>query len=290
MTQVPPSSNYTCYRHPDRQSFVRCQRCGRIICGECQTPAPVGVICPDDMAHQRATAPRTTHPFVSRVRRMTRSDQPTVTYAIIALCVIIWLLEILPITSNAVIGAFFYEPIYTLRDFVFEPWRMLTSVFVHSTSLFFGIPFHLLLNMYTLWVFGMVLERMLGRGRYLTLFLLSGCAGSVGVLVLADPFTAVVGASGAIFGLVGCYLVIVRHLGGQASQLLVLVGLNLVIGFLPEAGVAWQAHVGGLVTGALIGVVYTRTRQRSQQRTQILLISLIGVGLAAVTVGAYVLG
>jgi membrane associated rhomboid family serine protease len=84
--------------------------------------------------------------------------------------------------------------------------------------------------------------------------------------------------------------VILRHLGGQASQLLVLVGLNLVIGFLPGMNVAWQAHVGGLVAGALIGLVFTKTRQRAQRRTQNLLVGLIGVGLVAITAGAYVLG
>ena len=292
MTQVPPSSStYTCYRHPDRQSFVRCQRCGRTICGECQTPAPVGVICPDDMAQQRSEAPRVRGPLVSRVRAMTRADQPTVTYAIIALCVLVWILEVLPFIGNTVLNAIAYFPAYTLPGFGagFEPCRMITSIFAHSTSLFFVVPFHLLLNMYTLWVFGMALERMLGRGRYLTLFLLSGFAGSVGVLLLSSPLTPVIGASGAIFGLMGAYLVILRHLGGQASQLLVLVGLNLVIGFLPGMNVAWQAHVGGLVAGALIGLVFTRTRQRSQRRTQNLLVGLIGVGLVAVTVGAYVL-
>ncbi|WP_323742802.1 MULTISPECIES: rhomboid family intramembrane serine protease [unclassified Rathayibacter] len=223
---------------------------------------------------------------------MTRADQPTVTYAIIALCVFMWVLEILPVVGNIVLSELLYAPAYTLPGFGagFEPWRMLTSVFLHSTSLFVVIPFHLALNMYTLWVFGMVLERMLGRGRYLALFLLSGFAGSVGVLLLADPLTSVIGASGAIFGLMGAYLVIIRHLGGQASQLLVLVGLNLVIGFLPGMNVAWQAHVGGLVAGALIGFVYTKTRQLSQRRTQNLLIGLVGVGLVALTAGAYVLG
>jgi len=291
VTQVPPSSAYACYRHPDRQSFVRCQRCGRTICGECQTPAPVGVICPDDMAQQRSEAPRTRGPLLSRLRGMTRADQPTVTYAIIALCVFLWILEVLPFVGDVVLNALAYLPAYTLPGYgiPFEPWRMLTSVFLHSTSLFFVVPFHLVLNMYTLWIFGMVLERMLGRGRYLTLFLLSGFAGSVGVLLLAPHTTWVIGASGAIFGLMGAYLVILRHLGGQASQLLVLVGLNLVIGFLPGMNVAWQAHVGGLVAGALIGLVYTRTRQRSQRRTQNLLVGLIGVGLVAVTAAAYVL-
>ncbi|MCM6761310.1 rhomboid family intramembrane serine protease [Rathayibacter sp. ZW T2_19] len=222
---------------------------------------------------------------------MTRADQPTVTYAIIALCVFLWILEILPVVGNLVIGGLAYVPAYTLPGFGagFEPWRMLTSVFLHSTSVFFVIPFHLALNMYTLWIFGMALERMLGRGRYLALFLLSGFAGSVGVLLLAGPLTTVIGASGAIFGLMGAYLVILRHLGGQASQLLVLVGLNLVIGFLPGMNVAWQAHVGGLVAGALIGLVFTKTRQRAQRRTQNLLVGLIGAGLVAITAGAYLL-
>jgi membrane associated rhomboid family serine protease len=152
---------------------------------------------------------------------------------------------------------------------------MITSMFVHSTGFFF----HVLLNMYTLWIFGQILEGLLGRGRYLALYFLSGLAGSLGVLFLADPTQGVVGASGAIFGLMGAFLVIQRRLGGNATQLLVLVGINLVIGFLPGVNIAWQAHVGGLIGGALVGLIFVQTRRRSHRTLQFVLIGAFALVL-----------
>jgi len=128
---------------------------------------------------------------------------------------------------------------------------------------------------------------MLGRGRFLTLYLLSGLAGSLGVLFLADPRVAVVGASGAIFGLMGAFLVIQRKLGGNATQLLILVGINLVIGFLPGLNVAWQAHVGGLIGGAVIGLIYVQTRQRSKRTLQIVLIGGFAALLVALSLSKF---
>jgi len=177
------------------------------------------------------------------------------------------------LANIAVTERLLYAGVYSL-PFNFEPWRMLTSVFVHSTALLF----HVLLNMYTLWIFGQLLEGLLGRWRFLALYLIAGFAGSVGVLWLGDPRTGVVGASGAIFGLMGAFLVIQRRLGGQTTQLFVLLGINLVIGFVPGFNIAWQAHLGGLVAGALIGLIYVETRKRSQQALQVwLLVALVAV-------------
>ncbi|WP_353826914.1 rhomboid family intramembrane serine protease [Agromyces litoreus] len=261
----------TCYRHPDRQSFVLCQRCGRTICGECQTPAPVGVICPECMREQRASAPRTRPAVLTRVRSAAGRGAPVVTYSIIGITVAVYLLQLVP--GLAVTDRLLYAGVYSL-PFNFEPWRMITTMFVHSTALIF----HVLLNMYTLWIFGQLLENVLGRWRFLALYLISGLAGSVAVLWLSDPRTGVVGASGAIFGLMGAFLVIQRRLGGNATQLLVLVGINLVIGFVPGFNIAWQAHLGGLVAGALIGLIYVETRKRDQRRLQVvLLVALVAV-------------
>ncbi|MEC5184161.1 membrane associated rhomboid family serine protease [Cryobacterium sp. MP_3.1] len=270
---LPGTAANFCYRHPGRQSFILCQRCGRTICPECQTQAAVGVICPECMREQRQSAPRTKSAARTRLGRMTAAGEPVVTYSIIALTVVVFLLQLVPgldVTNRLLYAGLYSYPV------AFEPWRMLTSIVVHSTGFFF----HVLLNMYTLWIFGQILERMLGRGRFLTLYLLSGLAGSLGVLFLADPRVAVVGASGAIFGLMGAFLVIQRKLGGNATQLLILVGINLVIGFLPGLNVAWQAHVGGLIGGAVIGLIYVQTRQRSKRTLQF---ALIG-GFAALLV------
>ena len=268
MSDAAPDRTGYCYRHPDRPSFVLCQRCGRTICGECQTPAPVGVICPECMREQRASAPRTKPAVITRARAAAGRGAPVVTYSLIGITLAVFLLQLIP--GLAVTDRLLYAGVYSLPGNL-EPWRMITSVFVHSTALIF----HVLLNMYTLWIFGQLLEGLLGRWRFLALYLISGLGGSIGVLWLSDPRVGVVGASGAIFGLMGAFLVIQRRLGGQTTQLFVLLGINLVIGFIPGFNVAWQAHLGGLVVGALVGFIFVETRQRSRQALQVWL--LVGV-------------
>lgn len=276
MSSLPGTAANFCYRHPGRQSFILCQRCGRTICPECQTQAAVGVICPECMREQRQSAPRTKSAVRTRIGRLTAPGQPVVTYSIIALTLAVFVLQLIP--GLGVTDRLLYAGIYSY-PVAFEPWRMLTTMLVHSTGFFF----HVLLNMYTLWIFGQILERMLGRGRFLTLYVLGGLGGSLGVLFLADPRVAVVGASGAIFALMGAFLVIQRKLGGNATQLLVLVGINLVIGFLPGLNVAWQAHVGGLIAGAVIGLIYVQTRQRGKRTLQFVLLGAFAVLLLALS-------
>ena len=260
-----PSAN-VCYRHPDRQSFVLCQRCGRTICGECQTPGAVGFICPEDMKAQRQSAPR------NRIGARISNSSPIVTYAIIAVTAFVFLLQWIP--GLGVTNALLYAGVYSDPAYgAFQPWRMLTAVFVHSQ----GFIFHILLNMYTLWIFGRILETMLGHWRFLALYLVAGFAGSLGVMFLSAPQTAVVGASGAIFGLLGAFLVIQRRMGADTRGLLVLLGINLVIGFIPGVNIAWQAHLGGLVGGALIGLILVNTRKRAQQPLQVILIGAVSV-------------
>ena len=279
MTQpVDARANY-CYRHPDRQSYVLCQRCGRTICGECQTPAAVGVVCPECMAQQRAAHPRTKPAWLTR---LTGSGAPVVTYAIIAICVLVFIVQTLgsllniPVNAALVYAGAFSYPSGTL-GLGFEPWRMFTSVFAHANII------HLALNMYTLFVFGMALEPLLGRARYLALFLISGFAGSLGVLLLASPGQPVLGASGAIFGLFGAFFIIQRRLGGSATQMLVLLAINLGIGFLPGFNIAWQAHVGGLIGGLLVGLIYVETRQPQRRRWQLPLLVLLCLVFVAVS-------
>ncbi|MDR6611546.1 rhomboid family intramembrane serine protease [Leifsonia sp. 1010] len=280
MTQpVDARANY-CYRHPDRESYVLCQRCGRTICGECQTPGAVGVVCPECMAQQRATHPRTKPAWVTR---LTGSGAPVVTYAIIAVCVLVFIVQTLgsllglPVNSALVYAGAYSYPSGTF-GVGFEPWRMFTSVFAHANII------HIALNMYTLFIFGMALEPLLGRARYLALFLISGFAGSLGVLLLASPVQPVLGASGAIFGLFGAFFIIQRRLGGSATQMLVLLAINLGIGFLPGFNIAWQAHVGGLIGGVLVGLIYVETRQPQRRRWQLPLLALLCVIFVAVSV------
>ncbi|MDR5705575.1 rhomboid family intramembrane serine protease [Agromyces aerolatus] len=224
------------------------------------------------MKEQRASAPRTKPAVLTRMRSAGRRGAPVVTYTLIGITLAVFVLQLIP--GLGVTERLFYAGAYSIPGYL-EPWRMLTTVFVHSTSL----PFHVLLNMYTLWIFGQLLEGLLGRWRFLALYLIAGFGGSVGVLWLADPNVPVVGASGAIFGLMGAFLVIQRRLGGQTTQLFVLLGINLVIGFVPGWNIAWQAHLGGLVVGALVGFIFVETRKRNQQGLQIGLLAGVVVVL-----------
>ena len=125
---------------------------------------------------------------------------------------------------------------------------------------------------------------MLGRSRFVALFLIAGFGGSVGVLLIGNSHIAVLGASGAIFGLFGAYFLVARRLGGNATQFLVVIVINLVIGFVPGFGIAWQAHVGGLVTGLAIAFVYLETRTSRRRTAQILLTAAIAALLVVTTV------
>jgi len=263
-------SDNVCYRHQDRQSFVLCQRCGRTVCPDCQTQAAVGVHCPECVREGRQAAPRTRPAVVRAFRR--GGSTAVVTYSILGLCIGIYLLQIIP--GSGVTSALLYFPPLTYT----EPWRMITALFVHSQNSIF----HILFNMYALFLFGPLLEGLLGRSRFLALYLLSGFGGSVAVLLLA-PMSAVVGASGAIFGLFGAFFVIQRKLGGNSVQLFVVIGLNFAIGFLPGTNISWQAHLGGVIVGALVGLIYLATRRPEQKVRQIALISSLAIGLVMLT-------
>jgi membrane associated rhomboid family serine protease len=271
MTSAADSSHNFCYRHPTRQSYILCQRCGRTVCTDCQTQAAVGVHCPECVREGRASIPRRKPAIVTAFRP--NSNRPVVTYSIIAVCVLVYLLQIF--VGSAVTQALIYYPPFTYA----QPWRMITSMFAHSPSSIL----HVLFNMYSLFVFGPILERLLGRGRFFALYMISGFGGSVAVLWLA-PSTAVLGASGAIFGLLGAFFVIQRKLGGNNIQLLILIGINLVIGFLPGFNISWQAHVGGLIAGCAVAFVYTRTRRADQRVLQVLLVAGIAAALVALTI------
>jgi len=260
----------TCYRHPDREAYVRCQRCERFICPECQIEASVGFLCPDD-AGGTVTQINRRRTRAARVRQS--GPRPAITLTLIGVNVALWLLQIMP--GSFVTQLFAYVPQLT----AVQPWRMITAGFVHDPS----NVLHVLLNMYSLYIFGQVLEPMLGRGRFAALYLLSLFGGSVGVLWLASPDSWVVGASGAIFGMMAAYFVVLRKLGQNSSQMLGLIAINLVFGFV-SSGVSWQGHVGGLVTGGVVALVLANTRQLSQQASQRLGLVSVAVILVLLTV------
>ena len=253
MTEQPPASPDAveqipvCPRHPDRESYVRCQRCLRPTCPECQRPAAVGIQCVDCVAEGARTVRQARTVFGGSVG----DGRPRATMALIGICVVVFLLQqVVPGFQ----GRIAFVPALGQE----EPWRFVTSAFAHG-----GLT-HIAFNMYALWVMGQYLEPMLGRARFVAIYLLSAIGGSVMYLLFATPttfadylagqggmwWTPAVGASGAVFGLFGAFLVLQRSLGRSAAGMYVIIGINAVIGFVIP-NIAWQAHLGGLVTGAV---------------------------------------
>lgn len=197
-----------------------------------------------------------------------------VTLGLVSLNLAIWLLQIFPGSNLTSQLAFVPLSVYT------EPWRMITAGFAHSES----NPLHVLLNMYSLYIFGSILEPMLGRLRFLAVWLMSVFGSSVAVMYLNTPDTWVIGASGGVFGLMAAYFVVLRAVGERSQSLLGLIAINLVFGFIMP-GVSWQAHLGGLFAGGAMTAVYANTRNRNQRSTQ--LIGAIGVALVFVALTFY---
>ncbi|WP_306418483.1 rhomboid family intramembrane serine protease [Arthrobacter glacialis] len=171
-----------------------------------------------------------------------------------AICVVAFALD-WAIPNGFVFQNFAYAPFLTES----EPWRMVTSAFLHSSNIM-----HIAFNMYALWILGNALEPAFGRARYVALYLVSAFAGSVGVLLISPLDTVVVGASGAVFGLFGALFVVQKKRGGDLRQIVVLLLINAAIGFIIP-GIAWQAHLGGLIAGALCAaaIAYAPAKNRN---------------------------
>jgi len=230
----------------------------------------VGVHCPECIKEARANAPKR-KPVLVRAARAS-NGKPVVTYTLIALTVAMFLLQLIP-GSSVTAALFYYPPVTEL-----QPWRMITSALVHSS----GSIFHLGFNMFTLFIFGRILEVPLGRARFIALYVLSAFGGSVAVLLLA-PQSAVLGASGAIFGIVAAFFVIQRRMGVNNRVLLIVLAANLVIGFVPGFNISWQAHVGGLITGAALALIFLRQRNRTSKVSEVTLVLLVAAALIGLT-------
>jgi membrane associated rhomboid family serine protease len=202
------------------------------------------------------------------LNKFKRSPAP-VTLGLVSLNVAIWILQIIP--GLGVTDKLAFVPVSV---FV-EPWRMITAGFAHSESNFL----HVALNMYSLYIFGAILEPMLGRLRFLSVWLISIFGGSVAVMYLNTPDTWVIGASSGIFGLMAAYFVVLRAVGDRSRGLVGLIAINLAFGFLMP-GVSWQAHLGGLLAGGAMTAVFTTSR--SSKQAQLLggvMVALVFVGL-----------
>jgi membrane associated rhomboid family serine protease len=202
------------------------------------------------------------------LRNIFKQSPARVTLGLVLLNLAIWVLQILPGATLTNQLAFVPLSVYS------EPWRMITAGFAHSES----NPLHVLLNMYSLYIFGSVLEPLLGRVRFLAVWLLSIFGGSVAVMYLNTPNTWVLGASSGVFGLMAAYFVVLRAVGQNSRGLMGLIAINLAFGFLMP-GVSWQAHLGGLLAGGALTAVYAQGKSKRAQLVGAIAVALIFVAL-----------
>ena len=266
-----------CAFHPDRPTALHCTRCGRPACPECLTPASVGFHCRACVAEARGTQ----RAAVSIAGAPVVQRRPIATYALIAVNVIVYVIT--AAQAKSVVDpsrSVLFEQGALVPDLVAagQSWRVLTSGFLHLSVE------HIALNMISLYLIGMPLERVLGPARYLVVYFLSLLGGSVAVLLLTSDTSLTAGASGAIFGLMGALFVTFRRLRLNPRQLIIVVGLNLVISF-TVPGISWQGHIGGLLIGAAAGAVMVYPPLQTRRAWQVGGSIGIAVVLVLVSIG-----
>ncbi len=266
-----------CYRHPDRETGLSCSECDRPICYECMTPAPVGLRCPE-----HSGKPQGIHKVTSAATGIGARRVNLVTMTLIGINLAVYGLELAIGSSINGTGNWIYDHGVLVRNAFYsdgspagvahgEWWRLGSAAFLH-----YG-PFHLAVNMYSLYFAGSILEQVIGHWRFALLYFVSGIAGSAGAIYLS-PNAATAGASGAIFGVLGGLLVLERrgHLG-TGGQVLGLIILNLVITF-AVPGISIGGHLGGLVAGAILVLAFIRFRSEPA----LSIAAAMGVALAAI--------
>ena len=267
-----------CYRHPDRETGVRCTRCDRPICPECMISASVGFQCPECVR----TGSGTGHaPDAARPRTLAggsiAADPRLITKILIGINLAVFIaVKASPslLHDLYLIGTWPPAPLQTTSGVADGEWyRLVTSMFTHEAIWHFGF------NMLSLWWLGGPLEAALGRARYLALYFGSGLAGSALTYLLAAPTTASLGASGAIFGLFGATAVLMRRLQYDMRPIIALLVINLIFTF-GWSNIAWQAHIGGLVAGVVIG--YAMVHAPRERRSLIQYGTVAGVLAVAV--------
>lgn len=260
--------------------------------------APVGHQCPDCVAQGMAQSRQNLLPFGGR-----RSADPRrTTMAILGVNLAVWLSIVatggasswlypmlaLARRSMCEIGGSYYALDASgcaAQYGTFLPgldsgawWQLVTSAFAHVDLIHVGF------NMLALWFLGPMLERVLGRARFLAVYFGSVLTASALVVVASEPYALTLGASGAVFGLLGALIVLAIKARGDVRTLLMWLGLNLAITFYSGASISWQGHIGGLVGGLAIMLLLVVIDPRKAERLQWLAIS--GVGTAALVVSA----
>lgn len=249
-----PPVTPTCYRHPDRVTYVRCSRCNRYICPECMRDAAVGHQCVECVNDGAKTVRQARTQFGG-----VPLDKPMVTYVLIGINVVMFALQRLPGFQRELV-----LQSYAVADGEF--YRLVTSAFLH-----YGLA-HILFNMFALYIVGPPLERALGRLRFTGLYLLSALGGSVLVYLLSSPIANTAGASGAVFGLFGAMFVVGKRLNMDVRGVIAIIAINLaftfVIPLISSQNISWQGHIGGLVTGAAIAAAYAYAPRKSRNPVQ----------------------
>ncbi|MEU6373792.1 rhomboid family intramembrane serine protease [Streptomyces sp. NPDC046909] len=255
-----------CYRHPDRETGIRCTRCERPICPECMVSASVGFQCPDCVRGGSGTGHR---PDAATPRTLAggtvATDPRLVTKILIGVCLAVFFVQLSVgdrFTDSFDLLGRAYVPVLGDVEGVAEGqwYRLLTAMFLHGSYM------HIIFNMLSLWWIGGPLEAALGRARYLALYFVSGLAGSALTYLLAESNQPSLGASGAIFGLFGATAILMRRLRYDMRPVIALLVINLIFTFgWPD--IAWQAHIGGLVGGVVIG--YAMVHAPRERRTLI---------------------
>jgi membrane associated rhomboid family serine protease len=232
-------------------------------------PAPVGFQCPDDVEAGR----RSVRTPVNQLGGPTGQRSPYITWALVALNVLAFVLEGFPVAGLSTQTNAFIDRLVQVNFAVpDQPYRLLTAAFLHESI------WHIGLNMLVLVLIGVQLEQVLGWARYLALYLVSALGGGTLVYLLDPPGQSVLGASGAIFGLFSAYFFVARRLRADASGILATIGINLVLTLLIPRVSLW-GHVGGLITGAVIGLIYTRLPNRSPAWKLIQIAAVVGVAV-----------
>jgi membrane associated rhomboid family serine protease len=250
MTEAHPAEGAaatapTCYRHPERETYIRCARCDKPICPECMVSAAVGFQCPDCVAEGRRSQRPVRTVFGGEVHRRTN----VVTLTLVGVCVVTFGLQL-------AIPAFTGDFALVGLDVAAGQWyRLLTCGFLHVSVL------HILFNMWALWVVGPPLEGVFGRVRFTAVYFVSLLCGSAASYLFGDPRVPALGASGAIFGLFGALFVVARRMRWNAGGIVALIVVNLLLPFFMPS-IDWHAHVGGLVGGAAAAAVMAYAPQR----------------------------
>lgn len=296
MSQAPPPAADpsptpvvpVCYRHPKRETYLRCVRCDRPICPECLREAPVGYQCPECVAEGR----RSVRPSRTIFGGSTRGSRGYVTRTLLFVNIAVMVISVATVAMANEAGGIGrglllastplteWGSVWGIAHYTDgsqapagiadgEYYRLITSMFLHYGLL------HLAFNMWALWVLGRELEAALGPGRFLTLYLFSGLGGSVAAYVIM-PGSQTAGASGAVFGLFAALFVVFRRLNRDTSSIITVLVINLIFSF-SVRGISWAGHIGGLLVGAALAVALAYPPR--ELRNKVLAAAIVGLVL-----------